>query len=218
MISRCTGVALAGGESTRFAGARKGLLELRGRRIVDWTIEALRGASDELLLITNDPLISSAFADVRTRNDARAERGSLVGLHSALTYCADAALVVAWDMPFVSTALLTALRRRGEEVNAAVVPDGPGGPEPLCAYYPRACRDIIEQHLASSEMRLSHFVAALPRRAPFPIEEVRKFGAPERLFANINSADDLAAAGALATATDSSDAASRPPLSPSNSL
>ena len=128
MISRCTGVALAGGESTRFGGARKGLLELGGRRIVDWTIEALRGASDELLLITNDPLISSAFADVRTCNDARAERGSLVGLHSALTYCADAALVLAWDMPFVSTALLTALRRRGEEVNAAVVPDGPGGP------------------------------------------------------------------------------------------
>ena len=217
MISRCTGVTLAGGRSTRFAGARKGLLELGGRRIVDWTIEALRGASDELLLITNDPVIASAIVDVPTRTDARAERGSLVGLYSALTYCADAALVVAWDMPFVSTELLAALRRRGEEVNAAVVPDGPAGPEPLCAYYPRACRAIIEQHLASSEMRLSHFVAALPRRAPFPVEEVRTFGAPERLFANVNSADDLAAARFLAMPSASSDAASRFPLSPSNS-
>lgn len=194
MISRCTGVILAGGASTRFAGASKGLLELGGRRIVDWTIDALRGASDELLLIANDPAVAAAIVDVPVRPDERAERGSLIGLHSALTYCADAALVVAWDMPFVSAALLSALRQRGEEADAAIVPEGPSGPEPLCAYFPKACLAVVERQIAAGDMRLSNLVGALPRRVAFPREEVRKFGAPERLFANVNSADDLLAA------------------------
>jgi len=194
MITRCTGVILAGGASTRFGGASKGLLELDGRRIVDWTIAALRDASDELLLIANDSAVTEALVGVPVRTDIRAERGSLIGLHSALTYCTHAALVVAWDMPFVSTTLLLALRRRGEETDAAVVPEGPSGPEPLCAYYPKACLAVVERQIAAGHMRLSHLVGALPRRVAFAVEEVREFGAPERLFANVNSANDLVAA------------------------
>src|SRR5690349_18001647 len=194
MITRCTGVILAGGVSTRFGGASKGLLELDGRRIVDRTVDALRDAADELLLIANDPAIAEAIVGVPVRTDARRERGSLIGLYSALTYCADAALVVAWDMPFVSTTLLSALRRRGEATDAAVVPEGPSGPEPLCAYYPKACLAVVERQIAAGNMRLSDLVGALPRRAAFAVEEVREFGAPHRLFANFNSADDLVAA------------------------
>src|SRR5919206_1911227 len=124
---RCSGVILAGGANARFAGAGKGLFDLGGRRVVDLVVEALRPTVDELLLITNDPGVSAALPGVASQGDVRRERGSLVGLHSALTYCDDAALIVAWDMPFAASALLAMLRRVGESNEAAVIPEGPRG-------------------------------------------------------------------------------------------
>jgi molybdenum cofactor guanylyltransferase len=197
MISRCSGVVLAGGANTRFDGVAKGLLELGGRRVVDWGLDALSVVADELLLITNDPAVRAAVLGVSARGDARPERSSLVGLHSALTYCADAALVVAWDMPFVSQALLAALRHEGEQTGAAVIPEGPRGIEPMCGYYPRACVDVADRQIDAGEMRMSAFVEALPRRVIVPRGEVGRYGAPEQLFANVNTPADLAAARSL---------------------
>lgn len=193
MLSRCTGILLAGGSSARFSGLQKGLLGLGGRQVAEWVIAALAPASDELLLISNEPGVAVGL-NVRARPDIRAERGGLVGLHSALTYCTDAALVVAWDMPFVSPLLLSSLRKMGEQANAAAIPESVRGLEPMCAYYPKACLDVAERHLANREMRLSAFVDALPNRAIMPLDEVRRFGAPERLFTNLNTPDDFAVA------------------------
>ena len=197
MISRCTGIVLAGGSGTRFGGAQKGLFRLGTRRVVDWTLEALGQATDELLLISNDVDVRLTLSNVPSRRDVRRERGSLVGLHSALTYCAGAALVVAWDMPFLSPRLLLALRETGERTGDAVIAEGPRGPEPLCAYYPKACLEAVDRHLAAGELRLSAFVAALSGLVLLSLDDVRNFGTPDRLFTNVNTPDDLAAAQSL---------------------
>jgi len=198
MISRCTGVILAGGANARFGGARKGLVEVDGRRVVDRVIDALLPATDELLLIANDEAVWAAIEGIPARADVRPERGSLAGIHSALVYCANAALVVAWDMPFVSSTLLSALRRRGEESHAAVIPEGAGGLEPLCAYYPKSALDVVERQLDAGEFRASAFIEALPHRVIMPQRDVSHFGAPGRLFVNVNSRADLIAAQAMA--------------------
>jgi len=196
--SGCSGAVLAGGASTRFAGAAKGLLEVSGRRVVDRVVDALRGAVDELFLITNDAQIAEAIGTVRVFGDVRRERGSLVGLHSALTHCQTAVIVTAWDMPFLPSALLTNLRELGEAHAAAAVPEGSKGPEPLCAYYPRSCLAIAEQQIDRGELRLSAFVEALPARVIVPRAELARFGSPAQLFANVNTAADLATAQRLA--------------------
>jgi len=192
-IRHCSGVVLAGGASTRFGGMPKGLAVVDGQRVVDRVLEALRPVSDELLLITNDPAIDERVSSVATRSDVRAERSSLVGLHSALTYCREAALVVAWDMPFVPAALLARLREIGQARDAAVIPEGPYGLEPLCAYYPKRALPVIERQLDRAERRLAAFINELTRCVMLSPEEVAAFGPPARLFANINSAADLAA-------------------------
>lgn len=194
----CSGVVLAGGESSRFGGAPKGLSVIGGRRVVDRLLDALRVAADECLLIANDPSIRSALAGVCVRGDVRQARGSLVGLESALRHCRQAALVVAWDMPFVSPELLTALRQRGERDGVPAIPTGPRGPEPLCAYYPRSTLETIERQLDAGELRLSAFVAALPASVLLDTSEVAAFGPPDRLFANLNTPDDLTRARLLA--------------------
>ena len=192
-VRHCTGVVLAGGANTRFDGLPKGLASVDGQRVVDRVLEALGPVCDELLLITNDLTIQEAIPSVVARPDVRAERSSLVGLHSALTLCRDAALVVAWDMPFLSTALLARLRDIGEESDVAVMPTGPYGPEPLCAYYPKQALPVVERQLDKAELRLASLVNELPGRVILSFDEVTAFGPPARLFANINSAGDLAA-------------------------
>lgn len=202
MISRCTGVILAGGANARFGGAHKGLVEVDGRRMVDRVVDALRPTTDELLLIANDEAVKAAIDGLPARADVRRERGSLVGIHTALTYCATGALVVAWDMPFVSSALLAALRRRGEESQVAVIPEASRGLEPLCAYYPRSALDVAERQLDAGELRASAFIEALPHCVILSRQDVSRFGMAERLFVNVNSAVDLIAARSMANQTD----------------
>jgi molybdopterin-guanine dinucleotide biosynthesis protein A len=196
----CSGVVLAGGASSRFGGKPKGLARIGTERVVDRVITALRLATDEQMLIANDRAIREAVPGLVVRRDVRTERGSLVGLHTALTHSREAALVVAWDMPFVSAALLAELRRLGEARGAAVIPEGARGPEPLCAYYPRSALPVVERQLEAEEMRLSELVAVLPERMILSCAKVERFGPVERLFANINSATDLAALGRLGAA------------------
>jgi molybdopterin-guanine dinucleotide biosynthesis protein A len=217
MISRCTGVILAGGANARFGGARKGLVDVDGRRVVDRVLEAVRPATDELLLIANDEAVRAAVAGVPARADVRRERGSLVGIHSALTCCVDAALVVAWDMPFVSSGLLAALRRRGEELHVAVIPEGARGLEPLCAYYPKSALDVVERQLDAGELRVSAFIEALPHHGILSRRDVSRFGAPERLFANVNSPADLVAARSMAAESNGTQAMTRQAASLSDS-
>ena len=199
MVERhCSGAVLAGGANARFGGAPKGLSTIDGRRVVDRVLGALDSVVDERFLITNDLAIRAAIGNVVAYGDVRPERGSLVGLHSALSHCRTAALVVAWDMPFVSAALLAHLRAVGESAGAAALPAGPSGPEPLCAYYPRAALRDVERQLDAGDLRLSHLVATLASVVLVPCEEVARFGPPEMLFSNVNTDADLAAARARA--------------------
>src|SRR5689334_1929624 len=164
MAARCTGVILAGGASSRFGGRAKGLEIVGGRTIVDRVALALRAVCDDLLLIANvaDVQRWGQAANVRVEPDVRSERGSLVGVHSALTHAKSAVLVVAWDMPFISRPLLELLRREGEATECAVVPETSRGLEPLCAYYPTSALQIATRLLDAREMRLTAFVDALP--------------------------------------------------------
>lgn len=194
MVERhCSGAVLAGGESSRFGGEPKGLSVIEGRRVVDRLLETLAAVADERFIITSDPRVREAVGDVVAYDDERAERGSLVGLHSALRHCRAAALVVAWDMPFVPASLLAHLRAVGERAEAAAIPIGPMGPEPLCAYYPRAALASVERQLDAGDLRLWHLAATLPAVLVSP-DDIARFGPPELLFANINTAADLAAA------------------------
>lgn len=195
----CTGVVLAGGASARFGGAPKGLQPVGGRRVLDRVLDALRPMTEAQLLVSNDPSAPGWMPDIPVVHDVLPARGSLVGIHAALAHSGTPVLVVAWDMPFVTPALLGALRARGEDSLGAVVPRGPQGIEPCCAYYVQDDAAIAERQIASGELRLSAFLAALPRVTMLEGEALAAAGDPERLFLNVNDAGALAAAERLAT-------------------
>jgi molybdopterin-guanine dinucleotide biosynthesis protein A len=192
------GAIIAGGASARFDGRPKGLQRVGGRRIIDRVADALSGVATELVLIANATDSAAWLPGVRTVRDSRSERGSLVGLHTALTQGDACVLAVAWDMPFVTRELLELIAQRGAEAEYAVVPQGPKGPEPFCALYTAACVPFSEAALDADDLRLSALLARLPGVEYVGAGDVRAAGDPAQLFFNVNDAADLATAERMA--------------------
>jgi len=103
-------VVLAAGGGSRFAGpVHKLLAPLRGRRVLDWSVDAAREAGfDEVIVVLGalDPAEAALPDDVTVvRNDAWAEgqAGSLrVGVAVAEAHGHDAVVVGLGDQPFVT--------------------------------------------------------------------------------------------------------------------
>jgi molybdenum cofactor guanylyltransferase len=131
--------------------------------------------------------------------DQRPERGSIVGVHAALRAAGgDDVIVAAWDMPFLTTALVAELRRRLVAGVDAVVPETSRGAEPFCAAYGARALPLIDAAIDVGEMRASHVIGTLPRVVHLTGPELRLLGDPTRLFFNVNSAADLEEAERMA--------------------
>jgi molybdopterin-guanine dinucleotide biosynthesis protein MobB len=190
------GVILAGGASTRF-GSPKALAIVGGRRIVDRVRDALEAAVPEVVVSANDP---GLFAELGLpmRLDDVPGLGALGGIHTALRWAAETgcsgALVVACDMPWVSTPLLRMIVQRAASTEAdAVVPESGGrrGMEPLCAWYSIRCLPRIERMMAEGERRVHRLLIGGVDAEVIPLAEVRRIGDPDLLFLNVNTVDDL---------------------------
>jgi molybdopterin-guanine dinucleotide biosynthesis protein A len=150
--------------------------------------------------VANDPTADGWLPGVARVADVRPGLGPLGGVQTALAHSGAGVLVVAWDMPFVSSALLRALRVLGdEEVYDAVVPESDTGRlEPTCALYTQRCRPTLEQWLDAGRLGASDFLASCPRVRTLPVSEVARFGDPARIFFSVNTAEALVRADTLA--------------------
>jgi molybdenum cofactor guanylyltransferase len=172
-----------------------------GVRIIDRVAGALRTVTSELIVVSNDPDSSSWLGDARVVRDGRAERGSLIGLHTVLSNLpapVEGAIIVAWDMPFVTSELLALLLSSAGGSTFASIPEGPHGVEPMCAYYSRHCLPAVEAALDAGDLRLSLLVERLVNVRRIPVADISQIGDPERLFFNVNTPRDLALAESVA--------------------
>ena len=201
-MTRYTGVILAGGNASRYGGAAKGLERVGGRRIIDRVVEALAPAVDDLLLVANDPEAGRWIPGVRCVGDIRPGLGSLGGIHAALVQAGSPVVLVAWDMPFVPTGLLAALRDAGAGADAALPESGSRrGVEPLCAYYDPSCIPAIERRLDADDRRVIGFFEDV-RVVRLAADVVARFGDPSVIFMNVNSPDELGLAEEHASSPD----------------
>lgn len=192
------GAIIAGGASTRF-GSPKALAQVGGRRVVDRAAGALRAALQEgsVVAIVNDAALAQAIG-LEHRADVLPGAGALSGVHAALVWARErgcaGVLAVGCDMPFLSPPLLERLLAEAD-AHDVVVPESEGrrGVEPLCAYYGVPCIDAIERSIARGDARMIGFHADVDVHR-LPIGIVRSFGDPARLFMNLNTEQDRAAA------------------------
>ena len=197
---RISGAIVAGGEGTRFGGQPKGLRSVGGIRIIDRVRAALEPVVHDVALVANAPDADSWLPGIRAFRDQGTERGSLVGLRTAVSRAEGPVIVVAWDMPFVRSGLFSLLISRLKPGTAAVIPDGPRGPEPMCALYTSGCLLAIDSALERRDLRLSSLVSRLPAAVRVGVSEVSAVGDPSRLFFNVNTPADLELAERMARA------------------
>ena len=197
---RVSGAIVAGGESTRFGGQPKGLCSVDGIRIIDRVRAALESVVHDVALVANAPDAGSWLPGIRAFHDQGTERGSLVGLRTAVAHADGPVIVVAWDMPFVSSELFSLLISRLGPGTNAVIPDGPRGPEPMCALYTPGCLSAVDSALERRDLRLSSLVTRMPGAVRVGVSEVSTVGDPSRLFFNVNTPADLELAERMARA------------------
>ena len=196
MSHSCAGVLLAGGAARRFDGLPKGLATVDDIRIADRILAALRGATDTQIVACNDAGARAWFPDLPVFADEVPGLGPLAGIETALCAAAGAAvLVVAWDMPFVTTPLLRGMRALGEIGAPAVVPAHGEPPvlEPLCAYYGADALPVCSRLLASGERRAHALFDALPMAVMIPERVLIEHGDPQRLFLSVDTQEQLEA-------------------------
>lgn len=187
--SGVTVAVMAGGKSSRM-GRDKSFVLFDGRPLIEVVLDAVRGMGDELLLITNQPA-DYAHLGLPMVGDIFPDHGPLGGIHTAVTAASHPhTLVVACDMPWLNRDLLGHLLSLRHEADV-VVPRWQRFPEPLHAVYSKACLPAIEAKLAQKRLKITGFFGQVSVRF-VAREEIVRFDADGRSFANVNTPEELA--------------------------
>jgi molybdopterin-guanine dinucleotide biosynthesis protein A len=190
-----TGVIQAGGKSTRMGGRPKALMELGGRRIIDRVVEVLRGVTRDVLLVTNTPELYATLG-LPMVPDVFPDHGSLGGIYSGLKAApGDAAFTVACDMPFLMPEVARLVIDRAGLADV-VVPKIAEQFETLHACYAKACLAPMESRLREGRLKIVGFFDEV-RVLTIAEAEVARFRAPELVFMNVNTPEELARAREL---------------------
>jgi molybdopterin-guanine dinucleotide biosynthesis protein A len=193
-------VILAGGRATRMGGGDKGLLELGGRRLIDYVIARLSPQCTPLALNANgDP---ARFADlglpVLTDSIGGHQgplAGILAGLDWAATLGAEAVVTVAADTPFFPLDLADKLQAAAGPAGLALAasPDEAGRlrRHPTFGLWPVALRKDLRRDLAGGLRKVMLWAERHnAETAPFASE-------PFDPFFNINAPEDIVVAEEL---------------------
>jgi molybdopterin-guanine dinucleotide biosynthesis protein A len=193
-VDDLTAFVLAGGKSTR-RGSDKAFLDFRGRTLLDRALEIARTLTPEVLVVGERSRFNGKASVVE---DVFRDRGPLGGIHAALSVTAtELNLVLAVDLPFVSSGLLQYLVQRARSSSAlAVVPASDEGWQPLCAVYRRAFLGHAERALLQGKNKIDPLfqtIEVLPIREP----ELSQQGFSANTFRNLNTPADLEQARGL---------------------
>ncbi len=182
------GCIVAGGRSGRF-GADKSVHVFNGKPLVSHVYEAVSPVLDDIFIAANDPE-KFAFLGLPVVHDIIPGIGPLGGIYTALeTFQDERVFVLPCDMPYLSTGLIRFMCSI-ENTYDIIVPSPDGRYQPLHAIYSRACTEAISSKIAEGDYRMSGFYSGFNIRI-VTLDEIEKYGDPQRIFHNINFRDDL---------------------------
>jgi molybdenum cofactor guanylyltransferase len=182
-----TGVILAGGEARRMGGNDKGLLALRGRPMIAYTLESLRPQVDTLLISANRNMDRYAeFGFPVVGDTLTGFHGPLAGIYSAMRAAGTPLIAtVPCDAPFLPPDLVrrlgAALRDTGTDI--AVAHNGERM-QPVFALLRRELADALERFLARGERKIDRWYAE--HRTT-----IVDFSDAPATFINVNTPDEV---------------------------
>jgi molybdopterin-guanine dinucleotide biosynthesis protein A len=185
-MDQIEGFILAGGASSRM-GTDKSQLLLNNQKFVDH-IAGILGA-----VTSSVTVVGGNFSNpkLKSTSDVYPKWGALGGLHAAIHACSSEwAVVVACDLPFVTSDLFSRLYQfcAGYE---AVVPQQPDGrSQPLCALYRKdPCLRVATDLIESGHRRPLDLLKRVRTRW-VDFGEIEQLNQSGRFFVNINTPQD----------------------------
>jgi len=191
MESEVSAFVLAGGKSTRM-GTDKAFVLLDGRTLLARMLDVARSLTAEVAIV-GDPSKFAAFAPVI--EDVFPGCGPLGGIHAALRASkTELNVILAVDIPFISTALADYVLSRARSSDATVtLPRAAGGLQPLCAVYRRGFANLAEAALLTGKNKID---ALFDETSTLVIsdQEIKRAGFSSIDFRNLNTPQDLTSA------------------------
>ena len=191
-MAEVSAFVLAGGRSSRM-GTDKAIIEFQGRTLLDRALALVTAITPNVYILGSRAKFG-AFGKVV--EDEFAEHGPLGGIHAALrNSTSELNLILAVDMPFVQESFLKYLVSEAEKGDAvATVPRAAENWQPLCAVYRKVFADLAEPALRSGRNKIDPlFKETLVRVIAH--DELEREGFDEDLFRNLNTPEELRAAG-----------------------
>jgi molybdopterin-guanine dinucleotide biosynthesis protein A len=150
----------------------------------------------DVLIVTNTPELYG-FLGVPMVADVYPDHGSLGGIFSGLAAApGDAAFTVACDMPFLHREVARLVVSRAAEGDV-VIPRVGQQLQTMHAVYGKACLAPIEARLRVGRLKIVGFFDSV-RVVEIDEAAVARHRAPDVVFMNVNTPDELAHARALA--------------------
>ena len=157
--------------------------------MIERVLAQVADLGDELLLMTNHPA-PYAYLGLPMFGDLFPDHGPLAGIYTAVTHAQHPhTLIVACDMPWLNRDLLRYLIDLRQTADL-IVPRWDKYPEPLHAIYNKTCLEPMREKLAAQQLKISGFFGHVRVRF-VEREEIVRFDAHGRSFANINTPDEL---------------------------
>jgi molybdopterin-guanine dinucleotide biosynthesis protein A len=184
------GFILAGGNSRRM-GTDKARLILSGQSFVERIAAELSAVTSSIKVVGND--MSERSSGLQTAPDVYPQWGALGGVHAALSACsASWALIVACDLPLVTSTLFSRLASFRDD-NDAVAPIQENEiPQPLCSLYRiDPCLRVAEQLIKSGERKPLALLQSVRTRW-ISFTELSDLEGADSFFDNINTPEDFA--------------------------
>ena len=180
IMKSCTEAFILAGGASRRMGTDKSQLRIERQTFTERIAETLLNVTDSITIVGGNGI-----------PDLYPQWGALGGLHAALAACnREWAIVVACDLPFVTSELFFYLGDQRMDHDAVVPVQKDNRPQPLSALYRvDPCRQRATELIESGYRRPLDLLERVNTRW-VPFAEMRNLDQAERFFVNINTPED----------------------------
>jgi len=185
-MKELSGIILAGGKSTRM-GKDKGLVQFKGKPLVEYAIEVLNPFCNEILISAN-ALHYNRFG-YELIVDSFDSKGPLCGIYEGLKAALNKhVLVISCDMPFINQEAVFNLLKGFDGKHDCYVPMYNNRIQPLFGIYNKRLLAQIEFNLVNDKLKMMTFIENISTKKVSFDRLVERF---PKLFSNFNLPIDL---------------------------
>lgn len=184
-INKVTGYILAGGKSSRM-GTDKGLMNLGGKTLVQYVIDALKPVADKVVIVSNNAEYEKFGFEVI--EDEIKGIGPAGGIYTALNHStSEKNFIISCDMPFVTSDSINFVVVNAHD-SEITLPIHNQNLEPLFGVYSKVCLQRWKTLIESGNIKLHDLVEHF-RLNKLKVDYKKLFD--DKIFMNVNDKHDF---------------------------